>query len=211
MSNPLPARKRRQAETRTALLDAAIRLCAERGLEDPSIDEIAAEAGYTKGAFYANFSSKHDLFLAMIDVRFAVVIDEMEVALGKDGDDFAIARFAAEDFIRLIHAQPGDAGLFFKFVAYASREADFRDRLAERYRDVQSRATEIYRRWSATFPAEPPLPLEEITTMVFAMANGFLLEQQINPDLSGEIHGQMLAIFLRGLAATAYGWEPDAD
>ena len=35
-----------------------------------SVDEVAEEAGYTKGAFYANFKSKEELFLAMLDERF---------------------------------------------------------------------------------------------------------------------------------------------
>lgn len=64
------ARAGRRAQTRAALLDAAERLWAERGIRGASLDEIAAAAGMTKGAVYSNFSSKADLVLALLD-RYA--------------------------------------------------------------------------------------------------------------------------------------------
>ena len=51
-------RQERRAQTRAALLDAAERLWAERGIRGASLDEIAAQAGLTKGAVYSNFAGK---------------------------------------------------------------------------------------------------------------------------------------------------------
>ena len=48
------------------LLAAARKLIARRGLSDTTLDDIAAEAGYTRGAFYSNFSSKGDLFIELL-------------------------------------------------------------------------------------------------------------------------------------------------
>ena len=56
-------RVERQALTRRALLDAAIELFIERGIEAASIDEVTAHAGYTRGAFYSNFASKDELIV----------------------------------------------------------------------------------------------------------------------------------------------------
>jgi AcrR family transcriptional regulator len=53
-------------ETRKHLLDAAQRLIAKKGLSTASVEEIAEAAGYTRGAFYSNFSSKDDLFLELL-------------------------------------------------------------------------------------------------------------------------------------------------
>lgn len=64
---PRPSRQERRAQTRAALLDAAERLWAERGIRGASLDEIAARAGLTKGAVYSNFASKAELVLALLE------------------------------------------------------------------------------------------------------------------------------------------------
>ena len=64
-------RKEQQADTRGRLLRSAAKVFGRRGFQAASLDEVAADAGFTKGAVYANFESKEDLFLAMLDERFA--------------------------------------------------------------------------------------------------------------------------------------------
>jgi AcrR family transcriptional regulator len=64
------SRQEKRAQTRAALLDAAERLWAERGIRGASLDEIAAQAGMTKGAVYSNFAGKADLVLALLE-RYA--------------------------------------------------------------------------------------------------------------------------------------------
>ncbi len=51
--------------TRADLLAAARRVFAEKGYEGASVGDVAAAAGYTKGAVYANFGSKEELFLEL--------------------------------------------------------------------------------------------------------------------------------------------------
>ena len=59
-----PARARgRSASTRQRLIDAAGEVFAAKGYEGASVSDIAAAAGFTKGAFYASFSSKEEIFL----------------------------------------------------------------------------------------------------------------------------------------------------
>lgn len=61
------ARRDRREQTRAALLAAAERLWAERGIHGASLDDIAAAAGLTKGAVYSNFAGKTDLLLALME------------------------------------------------------------------------------------------------------------------------------------------------
>ena len=58
-------RPRKADQTRADLLAAGARVFAARGFEGASVDDIARDAGYTKGAVYAHFGSKRDLFLAI--------------------------------------------------------------------------------------------------------------------------------------------------
>src|SRR5947207_11380464 len=62
-------RKEKQAETRKRLLDAGERVFLRRGLQGSSVEEIAAEAGFTRGAFYSNFKSKDELFVELLHAR----------------------------------------------------------------------------------------------------------------------------------------------
>jgi AcrR family transcriptional regulator len=52
--------------TTQRLLAAARKLIAKRGLSATTLDDIAGEAGYTRGAFYSNFSSKGELFIELL-------------------------------------------------------------------------------------------------------------------------------------------------
>lgn len=65
-------RQRRKAETRTLLLEAGLHLVATRGLEFTSLDEVAAAAGFTKGAIYRQFRSKSAFLLALFEQYAAV-------------------------------------------------------------------------------------------------------------------------------------------
>src|SRR5439155_26468515 len=62
-------RDERRAQTRADLLDAAGRVFVERGFEGASIEAIAEEAGYTRGAFYSNFQSKEQLFAELLQQK----------------------------------------------------------------------------------------------------------------------------------------------
>jgi AcrR family transcriptional regulator len=67
----MPAEKltpeRRRQLTRDALVEAAGEVFAKKGVNGASMEEIAAEAGFSRGAIYSNFKSKEDLLLAVID------------------------------------------------------------------------------------------------------------------------------------------------
>ena len=63
----MATRAESKAATREDLLDAARRVFLERGYHGASLELVAREAGYTKGAVYSAFTSKTDLFLALYD------------------------------------------------------------------------------------------------------------------------------------------------
>ena len=61
----------RTAITRDLLLSAAERVFAHRGYEKAQLEEIAQASGFSKGALYAHFKSKEDLFLALAKMKAA--------------------------------------------------------------------------------------------------------------------------------------------
>ncbi len=74
----MTTRKERQARTRELLMDSAAAVASRRGIERASLDEVAERAGFTKGAVYANFANKDQLFLAMLDAHFDARLAELD-------------------------------------------------------------------------------------------------------------------------------------
>src|ERR1700750_81736 len=78
--------QQRTEATRRALLDAAFRIFARDGFEAARIEDIAGATGHTRGAFYANFSSKEDLFFALVDQRAGARLRGLRAALERYSD-----------------------------------------------------------------------------------------------------------------------------
>jgi AcrR family transcriptional regulator len=207
--SPALTRKEKQAKTRSALLSSAAKLICRKGITEASVEDVAKDAGYTKGAFYANFKSKEELYLVMLDEKYAAEIEQIESSMRGTESPAEDARHAAEDFIRLAWSDPEWPKLYFEFTAYAARNPEFREEIATRDRAMRARIAEVFRSWAGSFGAEPPFSYDDLAMMVFCMANGFLMGQLIEPDLSEELYGTMSATFFKGVVASVI-W-PDAD
>src|SRR6266567_7747046 len=80
-------------DTRDKLFEAAARKFEQDGIGGASIEAIAAEAGFTRGAFYSNFKSKDELIFAMLEDHVEQSIRRnMEIlAQHRNLDDFIAA------------------------------------------------------------------------------------------------------------------------
>jgi AcrR family transcriptional regulator len=76
---PPPAVRRRSA-TRDRLLEATREVLAREGIQGASVEHICEQAGFTRGAFYSNFSSKDDLLLALYRRERDQMFDSMRAA-----------------------------------------------------------------------------------------------------------------------------------
>src|SRR5215218_10445422 len=99
-------RKERQERTREELVAAAARVFARRGYHKATVEEIAAEAGFSTGAVYSNFGGKEELFLAIADRQVAARVEEIVAvadAAEAEGDAGAAA---ADQFRAFLEADP---------------------------------------------------------------------------------------------------------
>jgi AcrR family transcriptional regulator len=211
--SPALTRKEKQAKTRSALLRSAAKLICRKGIGEASVEDISTDAGYTKGAFYANFKSKEEMFLVMLDERYAAELERLEAHLPGEGAPAEEVRASAEDFLRFIRADPDWPRLYFEFVVYAARNPGFRDELATRNRAMRERIARVIenwrRNWGADLDVDPPFPFEDIAQMLFCMADGFLIAQLVEPEIDETLYATMNATLFRGIAATALGLDLD--
>jgi AcrR family transcriptional regulator len=203
-------RQEQQARTRARLMESAATVFRRKGMQGASIDEVAEAAGYTKGAFYANFRSKEELFLAMLDERFGERLAEMERAFASDEPPPEQARHAAAEFAGSIRADPDHDRLFLEFASYALQEPGFREELIARFETLRGRMAEIYERRMEEYGIEPPVPVDRIVRMVIAMADGWSLWGLLEPGaVDDKLFESMMEIFTAGIGALAGALEPE--
>lgn len=197
-------RKEKQAHTRRSLMRSASKLFSQHGLQNTSIDDVAEDAGYTKGAFYANFASKDELFLEMLDEHFAQRTEELRRILADDSSDDEKAIRAGDDFARMLRSDPEWQRLLFEFTAYAVRNEDFRRELLARRRMLRDTITAALRARADELGIDPSVPVEQVGQMTGAMAAGFAVERLLDGDeVPDELFGTMLLVFFAGLRALA--------
>jgi AcrR family transcriptional regulator len=199
-----PTRAERKADTRARLLRSAVTVLAARGIEGASIDDVAEHAGFTKGAFYASFASKEALFLAMVDEHFADVLGRLDGVLASDGEIADQAREGAASFMRFISSDPDWERLFFEFSTYAARNEGFRRELVARRTALRDGIARLLERRVEALGVEPPVPVTDVATMLFAMADGIALQKLLDPGSVGEeLYSTMVGTFFAGLIASA--------
>jgi len=195
-------RREKQQRTRRCLLHAAAQVFSKEGLEGASVEQVAQTAGYTKGAFYANFKSKEELFLVMLDERFAHELERLDRMLAGTHEPLEEAQAAAADFIRFA-SEENWPRLYFQFVAHAARDEEFRQELATRMGAMRGRLAELFKRWIERLNEIAPIPQEQIAAMMCFMADGFLVDRMIEPGLDETLYSTMVVVFMRGLGAMA--------
>ncbi|WP_432537948.1 TetR/AcrR family transcriptional regulator [Kineococcus arenarius] len=72
-----PRTTRRREQTRTRLLAAALELLAEQGLARSSVEGVCERAGFTRGAFYSNFTSMDEVVAALYAQRAGRVLEHV--------------------------------------------------------------------------------------------------------------------------------------
>lgn len=195
------ARQARREQTREALLGAAERLWAERGIHGASLDDIASAAGLTKGAVYSNFAGKTDLLLALLD-RFTrdragidVCAELHAAAQPQDDPDGRTPRHDPAERARL------PALLLMEFWLYGMRDYAAGWRIADWYAERRARMAEDLA-GDETGQAEDVRPdgiaPDERATLAMALDLGLAFQHLLDPDrVRADLYSTGLNLMLR--------------
>lgn len=172
----------RSEETRQLLLDAAWKVFLRRGYHGATLEQVAAEAGYTKGAVYSQFEHKADLFLTLLGRRLDESIPELyAVAAAAESPQEAVRALTR---LRLSRSR---ADLDWTLVVLEFRVHAAHDpALNARYAGVNARLrqamadliTGLLRRLGL----KQPMPDGDLARIVLALANGAHLERLVDGD-----------------------------
>ncbi len=192
-------REQSKALTRERLLVAARAVFARRGFHAASVEEIAAEGGYSTGALYSNFSGKEDLFLAVMDREIDEHAREIEEAVRERTSVAARAQGGAERWMAMIEREPDVLLLFMEFWAYAARDEGVRRHVADSFGRARATLTRLIADGARDFELELELPAEQLAIAIDALADGIARQKMADPEaVPDELMGRVLALLLAG-------------
>jgi AcrR family transcriptional regulator len=175
------SRAEQNERNRTLVLAAARRVFLARGYHAATLDEIADEAGFSRGVVQSRFGNKADLFLAVLEERIAErAAQNARLAEGLAGAEGM--RVLREHAARRNRAERDWGLLLIEFRVHAARDPDLGRRYAAAHaRTRQALAgviTDMYER--AGQP--PPFPPDQTAQMILTVEAGIRLEQAADPD-----------------------------
>jgi len=196
----MPARMRRprREDVRRRLLSAALALFSERGYDRTSLEQVAAAAGFSKGAVYSNFASKDELFLALMDSQVRRRIEQVRTALEAPHDQAQTLQLAGGRLTRALSEDRDWQLLFLDYVQRAARDPEAGARLAGHRRQIRHVVADAIRDLGAVGDDEDTsLDLDALAVTVLALSNGLAIERvtdhdAVPDDLLGRILSRLL-------------------
>jgi AcrR family transcriptional regulator len=174
--------QRRRQLTRDSLLESARRLFAARGFHGASLDEIAAEAGFSRGAIYSSFGGKEELFFAVIERHYAELMQRWRTVLSSGGPDLALSRLA-EAWQDSLAADRDWFALYLEFRLYALRNPEVRERLAELERRQTEEVGRLISETATSLGMRLRVPAEVMATIAGAACIGLLERAIVDPTV----------------------------
>jgi AcrR family transcriptional regulator len=184
-----PSPRTPRAEVRERLLTAGSSVFAEQGVHEARLDEVAARAGFSKGAVYSNFSSKDDLVAEVMQRATNLVLGSLRELVRAD-----IAAVDIGDVVRAAfgrHDQSAQFALLSEFRGYAIRHPEFMPEFVRQRRVLQDGVHELVELWFGAHPEiDPGMRLEDLSTVLIGANVGIVFD---SPALPGVNPGEIVA------------------
>lgn len=195
--------QQRTEATRRKLLKAGMCVFARDGFEAARIEDIAAEAGHTRGAFYANFKTKEQLFFALLEQEANQRLAELRSILAGCPSLKSRMRALREYYLK----RAGDRQwvmVMLEFKLYALRHGKMRAKLAATHRHIRSSLN-----YAAIWDLLPDIKecksegKEAVKALFEVTLSGLVLERAYDPKRISEremqqILGRVFDVFMQG-------------
>jgi AcrR family transcriptional regulator len=199
----------RRHDTRERVLTAASRVFARRGFHATSLEAVAEEAGFSRGAVHYNFADKEQLFLELLDRRCAERAQDIREVFASGGDDIAAtseqAQLAAQ---QALDAMTGDTewrALYLEFLAHAARDPQFRRAFARRTNDMRAALEEVVVERTRLVDDALPMAPEQLAVLIDALGVGLWAHHMLHGSraVPPDLFSQGIALIVDGIASRA--------
>lgn len=172
-------------DTKSRLLQAAARVFAQQGYAGATLDQIGAAAGLTKGAVYWHFSSKSDLYLALLESDLADIFHEMPQSIEQltHAEDMgkALSYWLTDIILEKCRIDQDKNLLFYEFLA-SSRDVAVKEKLKTLYTFSHASMNQIVKELQDQMLIVDRVAPESLTFLVSALVDGLILWFTICPE-----------------------------
>ena len=170
--------QQRSEETRSKIIETAIKLFSTRGFNAASVDDICKDAGISKGAFYHHFKSKQELFLALLDGWLQTIDNAIEASKDLTVPETFMQMTAAFPYI--FETAGEGLPMFLEFWLQASRDKKIWEASIAPYRRYHKYFTTLIKKGvdEGSFVKVNP---DLAARMIISTAMGLLLQSLLDP------------------------------
>lgn len=163
------------SDRRTALLDAALTVIAERGVSAATTRAIVAEAGMSLASFHYAFRSRDEMMRELITLVLANQSTAVFAILEEAADVRGAIRGGLQAFFDTVRADPGREQVMFELMQFALRTPGLEDLPAEQYRAYHDAVTELLEAGGRSTGVTWSIPVRDVARLVVTMTDGLTL------------------------------------
>ena len=171
--------QQRSEETRSHILEAAVKQFSVNGYNKASVDSICEQAGVSKGAFYHHFKTKQDVFLALLDGWLQTFDQAIEASIDQPVPE--IFQQMTEYFPYIFQSASDNLPMFLEFMLQASRDETIWQASIAPYRRYHKHFASLIKRGVAEgsfVDVDPNLAAR----LIVSAAMGLLLQSLLDPE-----------------------------
>ena len=203
-------REQSRDQTRQRLLDAAQAVFTQKGFGASSVEDVAADAGYTRGAFYSNFSSKAELLLEVLKRDHDTIMARL-TTLFEDGE---ASRADMEARVLQYYSECYQNNacflLWVEAKLHASRDDTFRERFNALMRELRQTTTDYIRAFSERVGTPLTMPPEQMALGLIALCDGVQFFYSSDPQsVPAQFAEDVLGQFFRRVVLSGGAEEHD--
>jgi AcrR family transcriptional regulator len=169
-----------RSERRQQLVDAAWRCVAHRGFQSLTVDDVCAEAGVSKGAFYTYFDQKQELLLALLEDEAAGILEVMrELQEAPVSGVERLRRFARA----MVERGDSPASLQIRADMWAEMSSD--PAVRQTWATVVGERRAVLKGWIQESIEEgelAPIPANALAAILLSLGDGLLLHAGLDPS-----------------------------
>jgi AcrR family transcriptional regulator len=178
-------------QTRRKLLKSARKIFARDGFEAARLEDIARDAGHTRGAFYAHFSRKEDLFFALLKEQWFEHVASVQELVDGQSETGNKLRVMRDFYVRQL-ANSEWALLMLEFKLFAARHKRVRKRLAAEHREIRQSLNVRHLDMAVKRQRmNPDFSPNAIRVILDSLLQAIVLQREFDPTLLSEEEGSL--------------------